>query len=139
MQPAEKRSLGRAIRRARKEADLTQEQLADLADIDQAKVSRYENGVNEPPLGAILRIDDACKQPRGYVLRIAALINEPDTGEEAIASDARLEPEHSRALLTLYKLAVTSRRPDEAEAVDTVSRELADAGKRTRPHRRSAS
>jgi transcriptional regulator with XRE-family HTH domain len=139
VQPAEKRSLGRAIRRAREEASLTQTELADKAGIDQAKVSRYENGINEPPLGAILRIDDACKQPRGYVLRLAALINEPDTGEQAIASDARLEPEHSRALISLYNLAVRSRRPDDAEAVDTVSRELADAGKRTRRHRRSAS
>jgi transcriptional regulator with XRE-family HTH domain len=132
---AAQRSLGAAVRRARKEAGLTQDQLGELADLEQAKISKYENGQHEPPLSAILRIDDALQQPRGYVLRLAQLIYEPDTGEQVIASDARLEPEHSRALLSLYKLAVDSRRSDEVEAVDTVSRELASAGSRQRRRR----
>lgn len=136
--PAEQRSLGRAIRRAREDAGLTQVQLGDQANLDQAKLSKYENGHHEPPLSALLRIDEACKQPRGYVLRLAQLIHEPGTGEQAIASDARLQPDHRGALVTLYRLAVDSRRDDD-EVIERVSKGLDEKGTRRPRRRRPAS
>lgn len=121
LEAASRTALASAIRTTRETAGLTQTQLAELAGLDQAKVSRYERGVNEPPLGSLLAIDEACSQPRGTTLRLAQLIDQPADAEAAIVSDPSLEPEHTQALLTFYRLATAARPSKGRAAVDPVT------------------
>ncbi len=51
-------SFGKALRAAREQRDLSQEQLADAAGLDQAVISRYERGETTPghdDLGSLSR------------------------------------------------------------------------------------
>lgn len=141
LEAASRDALAKAIRTARENAGLTQQQLADLAGLDQAKVSRYERALNVPPLGSLLAIDEACRQPRGTVLRLAELIDNPDSAEDAITSDPALHPDAAQALLTFYRLAstVTAGKPAKPSRAELVDDLRADADKpvsrprRTRP------
>ena len=50
------RSLGTALRQYRKEAGLTQAQLADIAGIERSYLSRLENGLETEQLRRLLAI-----------------------------------------------------------------------------------
>lgn len=52
------RGLGWAIRRLRFEADLTQNALARRAEIHPSRVSRIENGRDNPRWGTVRRVAD---------------------------------------------------------------------------------
>ena len=101
-------ALADAIRSSRDTAGITQTELGERAGIGQDKVSRYERGVNEPGVAVLLAIDRACGQPPGTVLRLAGLLERPETAEQVIQSDPGLSPEEARALLTFYRLATSS-------------------------------
>ncbi|MBQ2954342.1 MAG: helix-turn-helix transcriptional regulator [Clostridia bacterium] len=49
-------AIGQRIRRSRKNANLTQEQLAELADISVVYVSKLENGQRSPSLETLIDI-----------------------------------------------------------------------------------
>lgn len=51
-------SLGKHLKKARKEAGLTQEQLAERAGVSRAAVARYESGEIEPSLKTLVSIAD---------------------------------------------------------------------------------
>lgn len=57
---------GAALRRARRAAGLTQEQLADLAATSQSAIAAYESGARQPTLPVLERMVAAT----GYVLRV---------------------------------------------------------------------
>jgi transcriptional regulator with XRE-family HTH domain len=52
-------SFGDAVRQVRKERNLSQEALADLADLDRTYISGTERGVRNPSLRSIARIATA--------------------------------------------------------------------------------
>lgn len=54
-----RRAMGRAVRAARKSAALTQVQLAKLASIEQAEISRIERGHANPTVATLARIGAA--------------------------------------------------------------------------------
>ena len=54
MQPREQFAAN--LRRARREAGLTQEQLSDRCGLHSTEISRLERGVREPRLGTIVQI-----------------------------------------------------------------------------------
>lgn len=56
---AARRALGGSVARARKEAGLTQVQLAALASIQQAEISRIERGHANPTVSTLARIAQA--------------------------------------------------------------------------------
>lgn len=59
---------GRGLRRLREERSLTQEKLAELAEIDRTYVYRLESGKRSPSLEILLRISDAFEITPGELL-----------------------------------------------------------------------
>lgn len=51
--------LGQELRKARQEANLTQEKLSFEADLDRTYISQLENDKKSPTLDALFRICDA--------------------------------------------------------------------------------
>ncbi|WP_027378113.1 helix-turn-helix domain-containing protein [Kaistella palustris] len=51
--------LGEAIKQARKEQNLTQEQLGELVGVQKAQISKIENSVKNARLETILKVFDA--------------------------------------------------------------------------------
>lgn len=68
MSSATLRTLGRTIRQRRKQAGLTQEQLAEAADLHENFLSRLEQGHQEPGLFVILRLCRALHLTPGELL-----------------------------------------------------------------------
>jgi transcriptional regulator with XRE-family HTH domain len=54
---AQRQAFGERLRAARREAGLTQEQLAERAGIDRAAVSEIERGLRDARLSTLLRIE----------------------------------------------------------------------------------
>jgi len=78
-------SLGQRIRESRKEKGLTQEQLAEMADIGVIYLSEIERGKKMPSLKILCRIIDVLDVSSDYLLR--DLIN---AGREYIIDDVTM-------------------------------------------------
>lgn len=59
---------GKVLRQVREEKKLTQEKLAELADVDRTYIYRLETGKRSPSLSIILRISKAMKVSPGTLL-----------------------------------------------------------------------
>ncbi len=59
--------LGRKIRAAREYAGLTQEELADKAEVNRTTLSKIENGLAEPRARTLLRLARALKVPPAHL------------------------------------------------------------------------
>lgn len=53
--------IGKNIKEFRKKTGITQTQLADKANVEQTLISRYENGVIDPPISRLIAIANALK------------------------------------------------------------------------------
>ena len=62
------KKLGRKIKVARVELDLTQTDLAQKIKAKQKSISRYENGISLPSLETLVKIAKVLKQPTGHFL-----------------------------------------------------------------------
>ena len=62
------KKLGKKIKLARVEHDLTQVQLAKKIKAKQKSISRYETGASMPTIETLVRIAKALKRPAGYFL-----------------------------------------------------------------------
>ncbi len=62
------KKLGKKIKLARVEADLTQTQLAQKIKANQKSISRYETGASLPSLGTLVKIAKALKKSASYFL-----------------------------------------------------------------------
>lgn len=62
------KKLGKKIKLARVEADMTQADLAEATGILQKSISRYETGQALPTLETLERIVQVLKKPFGYFL-----------------------------------------------------------------------
>jgi DNA-binding XRE family transcriptional regulator len=66
---ARRRVIGVQIRQARELADLTQERLAERADLDRVTIVRIETGVASPKLDHLLMIANALGVPLSHLVR----------------------------------------------------------------------
>ncbi|MFH1505281.1 MAG: helix-turn-helix transcriptional regulator [Candidatus Omnitrophota bacterium] len=64
------KKLGKKIKLARVEADLTQEQLAKKINTLQKSISRYETGASVPSIETLVKISKALKKSAGYFLEV---------------------------------------------------------------------
>lgn len=65
--------LGDELRKAREEADLTQEELSFAAEIDRSYISLLENNKKFPTVDLLFRISDALKiTPSSLLARVEA-------------------------------------------------------------------
>lgn len=60
--------LGKVIRQIREEKGVTQESLAELAEVDRTYIYRIETGKRTPSIDIIFRIADALKVTPGHLL-----------------------------------------------------------------------
>jgi transcriptional regulator with XRE-family HTH domain len=63
-----KKKLGKKIKLARVENDLSQDQLAELIKAKQKSISRYETGTAVPSLESLMKIANALKKTAAYFL-----------------------------------------------------------------------
>jgi len=62
------KALGKKIKLARVEMDLTQVKLAELVKAKQKSISRYETGSSLPSIETLVKIAKVLKKPAGYFL-----------------------------------------------------------------------
>ncbi len=62
------KKIGKKIKLARVEQDLTQSQLAKKIKAKQKSISRYETGASMPSIETLLKIAKVLKKPAGYFL-----------------------------------------------------------------------
>lgn len=97
-------SLSDAFRRAYESAGLSQQALSAATGIDQSLISKYARGATQPPLDALVKVDEACGQPRGHVLRLAGYVQDSIDIEAALASDPALDQEGRDMVVRLYRI-----------------------------------
>ncbi|MDP8266265.1 MAG: helix-turn-helix transcriptional regulator [Candidatus Aceula meridiana] len=62
------KKLGKKIKIARVELDLTQTDLAEKIKAKQKSISRYENGISLPTLETLVKVSKVLKKPTSYFL-----------------------------------------------------------------------
>src|SRR4051794_5899155 len=107
------RALGAFIRTQRRLAELSQRELARLADLSDAYVSKLERGMHQPTVGALRAIGMALNVRAEEMMAYAGgldgldpVTHEGET-EAAIRCDPRLTAEKKRALLAVYHSLVS--------------------------------
>ena len=120
---AQARALGAFIRTQRRLAELSQRELARLADLSDAYVSKLERGMHHPTVGSLRAIGVALNVRAEEMMAYAGWLDglDPTTHdgdtEAAIRADSRLTPEKKRALLAVYRSLITETA-DETQPVD---------------------
>lgn len=64
----DRKKLGKKIKLARVELDLTQSQLANKIKANQKSISRYETGASLPSIETLVKIAKVLKRPAGHFL-----------------------------------------------------------------------
>lgn len=108
---------GERIRALRKQRNLNQEQLAELASLNRVTVAKYESGRVEPGAQALARIADALEVSVDVLLgrsdEIPAPVNNPKTREAILVSGAMdLLPKESREQVLNVVRAMLSNHPE---------------------------
>jgi transcriptional regulator with XRE-family HTH domain len=96
-----------ALRLAREEVELTQEELARRVGRVQSSIYKWENG-REPKLDRIRDLEQAMGYPRGHVLRLAGYVADSATARDAIRLDPGLTPNQRENLLAAYDVAAAA-------------------------------
>ena len=64
----EPKKLGKRIKLARVERDLTQVKLAQMIHVQQESISRYETGASAPSIETLMKIAKVLKKPASHFL-----------------------------------------------------------------------
>jgi transcriptional regulator with XRE-family HTH domain len=62
------KKLGKRIKLARVELDLTQTSLAEKIKANQKSISKYENGISFPSLETLEKLSEVLQKPTAYFL-----------------------------------------------------------------------
>ncbi len=62
--------VGEMIKRARKEQNLTQEELGKLVGVQKAQISKLENGASNVTIGTILKVFEALKAKVNFKVKM---------------------------------------------------------------------
>ena len=104
--------LGRFIRAQRRLAELSQRQLAEIANVSDAYVSQLERGLHQPTVKVLRSIAAALDVRTNTMLAYAGWIDgtDPAAGaddgpgvEAAIRADRKLSDQQKQALLSVYR------------------------------------
>ena len=104
-------ALGEFIKSQRRIADLSQRELARLADLSDAYLSQLERGLHEPSVRVLNGLAQALNVPSDKLL--AYLGRHDDTAaerptESVIATDDRLTDTQKQSLLDLYRAFIVA-------------------------------
>ena len=96
------KSVGRRVRSAREELQLTQEQLAERAGLHVSYVGQIERGLREPSLKSLFAVAKALN------LQVAALLSEAEEKEDRLLRELRramgaLKPPQQREVLKIVR------------------------------------
>ena len=99
------KSVGRRVRSAREELQLTQEQLAERAGLHVSYVGQIERGLREPSLKSLFAVAKALN------LQVAALLSEAEEKEDRLLRELRrsvgaLKPPQQREVLKIVRQVV---------------------------------
>ena len=104
-------ALGDFIKSQRRIADLSQRELARLADLSDAYLSQLERGLHEPSVRVLNGLAQALNVPNdkllGYLGRQDDAATERST-ESVIATDDRLTDTQKQSLLDLYRAFIAA-------------------------------
>lgn len=109
--------LGEFIRAQRHLAELSQRELARIADVSDAYVSQLERGLHQPTVKVLRSLATALDIRADTMLRYAGWLDDSDSTkvggddelevERAIKADGRLNDQQKQALLSVYRGFVT--------------------------------
>lgn len=100
------KGLGAFIRSQRRLAQLSQRELAKLAELSDPYVSQLERGLHEPSVRVLRSLGNALNVPIETLMTQAGWKEtEPDTGDTitAIKNDAALSEAQKTAMLEIYR------------------------------------
>ena len=104
-------ALGEFIRSQRRIAELSQRELARLADVSDAYLSQLERGLHEPSVRVLNGLAQALNVPSdkllAYLGRHDDAVAEHST-ESTIATDDRLSETQKQSLLDLYRAFIAA-------------------------------
>lgn len=102
-------TFGEFIRSQRKLAEMSQRELAKLADLSDAYLSQLERGLHEPSVRVLHGLSDALNVPTERLLRFLGRTDDADdvddeiTTESAILLDESLTDVQKQSLLDIYR------------------------------------
>ena len=104
-------ALGDFIKSQRRIADLSQRELARLADLSDAYLSQLERGLHEPSVRVLNGLAQALNVPSdkllGYLGRQGDAAAQPST-ESVISTDDNLTDTQKQSLLDLYRAFISA-------------------------------
>jgi len=93
-------------------AGVDQRVLAAGVGVDQSTISRWVRGETQPSFEKLVRLEVTAGRPRGFVLRLAGMIDDDANARHALDSDEAL-PDLARAMLVAaYDAAVGALHPE---------------------------
>jgi transcriptional regulator with XRE-family HTH domain len=105
-------ALGEFIKSQRRIADLSQRELARLADLSDAYLSQLERGLHEPSVRVLNGLAQALNVPTdkllAYLGRHDDRADPERSTESAIATDDRLTDTQKQSLLDLYRAFIAA-------------------------------
>jgi transcriptional regulator with XRE-family HTH domain len=98
-------ALGDFIKSQRRLAELSQRELARLADLSDAYLSQLERGLHEPSVRVLNGLADALNLPSDKMLRFLGRDdgNEKPSTEAAIATDVLLTDPQKQSMIDVYR------------------------------------
>lgn len=105
-------AFGEFIKSQRKLAELSQRELAKLADLSDAYLSQLERGLHEPSVRVLHGLSDALNVPTDRLLRFLGETPhdsaDEQTTESAILLDEQLTDVQKQSLLDIYRSFVAA-------------------------------
>ena len=99
-------ALGDFIKSQRRLAELSQRELARLADLSDAYLSQLERGLHEPSIRVLNGLSEALNVPSDRLLRFLGRMPEPadhPSTEAVILTDEQLTDPQKQSLLDVYR------------------------------------
>ena len=114
------KALGDFIKSQRRLAELSQRELARLADLSDAYLSQLERGLHEPSVRVVTGLAHALDVPTERLLKYLGHTDAGSTGprstESVIATDERLSESQKQSLIDVYRAFIAAN-----ELADTPS------------------
>ena len=105
-------ALGDFIKSQRRLAELSQRELARLADLSDAYLSQLERGLHEPSVRVLNGLADALNLPSDKMLRFLGrepgLADAQPSTEAAIATDERLTEPQKQSMIDVYRAFIAA-------------------------------
>ena len=110
-------ALGDFIKSQRRLAELSQRELARLADLSDAYLSQLERGLHEPSIRVLNGLSDALNVPSDRLLRFLGRMPDPTehpSTETVILTDEQLTDPQKQSLLDVYRAFLSANQATTA-------------------------